>query len=146
MKKLMFVNVCIDEDGYVIIEDGEIESYKWRGYIRNEEYGCSRVVDNVEEVRNEMLKGGVNSKWFNDEEFGKIEKEKLIDGLLRIEGLFCGGIIGMLISWSVEYDDNLMLLYEVEIGDEDEGDEYIEGCVSGEVWYNREYDESELEI
>ena len=149
----MFINVMIDEDGYICVEEGELLGYKWRGMVRDGENSMSRVVsrDELDEVIKEM-KGigcrvggvGVRDEWFGSDEVGMLEGVKFDEGVERLGSIDCNGKIGMYVRWSVEYDDNLILVYEIE-RDLDDSDEYVEddkGCME---WYGREYDEGEFE-
>ena len=137
-KVLMMVNVSIDEDGYVNVERGVLKEYKYRGFIRED--GNSGIIERegLENVKREMLENGVNGDWFKGE--GIEEGRKLREGLDEVEGLG----VGMFVRWGVEYDDNLMVIFEVERDEENDVDEYVEGIDDCIGWYNREYDEGEF--
>jgi len=148
--KLKFNNVCVTEDSEVEIEEGVLDSYKWRGYINKD--GMSSVVSyevkddgvcgEIDEVFKEFV--SCDEEWFSENEE---DREKVLKGLNDLrEMLFSSG--GVLVSWSVEYDRNLMVIWK-ELYDEDgelidENVCYDDGK-EGMEWYNREYDESEFE-
>lgn len=152
MNNLKYFGVCIDEDGCVNIDDVLVKDFKWKGYV-NENCGsvvkwsnenCERMEDikgEIDVVMDRMLNGGVNKEWFNEDEDGKEEKEKLLKGFENIKELLfsCGGV---LVGWGIEYDDNLGVL----VVDNDEEVVYNDKVDEIEEWFKREVDDSEFEF
>jgi hypothetical protein len=132
MSSLKIFNIGFDEDGLYLKDEGKLDEYKWRGYIC-EKGGMSGILKDYDKDIKDSKVGGVNDEWFNGdgkEEWGKFEKG--YEKFKELKEEFGGVVIG----WSVECDDNWILIY-------DENNKDVEEEV--EVWFNREYDESEFE-